>query len=166
MRSLLKSATALAAVCAAALIGPAAHAGSAQSQLQVQLTILPSCTVSSANPMDFGSVGSLTGAINASTSILVNCTQGTQYWVAADGGGTQNIAARAMTGGMGAPVSYQLYQDAGHLQVWGNTGPAVDEVPGFGVGSATPVMVYGQVPPQTTPAPGSYSDYVNVTVNY
>jgi spore coat protein U-like protein len=166
MRSLLKTATALAAVCAAALVGQAAHATSATSNLQVQLTILPSCTVSSANPMDFGSVGTLTGAINASTSILVNCTQGTQYWVSADGGGAQSINARLMTGGMGGSVGYQLYQDQAHLQVWGNTGPAVDEMPGFGVGIATPIQVYGQVPAQTTPAPGSYSDYVNVTVNY
>ncbi|MCE3520182.1 spore coat protein U domain-containing protein, partial [Escherichia coli] len=35
-----------------------------------------------------------------------------------------------------------------------------------GSGAAQPYTVYGRVPVQTTPAPGTYTDTITVTVTY
>jgi spore coat protein U-like protein len=37
---------------------------------------------------------------------------------------------------------------------------------GTGTGTTQTITVYGQVPAQTSPAPGSYADVVNVTVTF
>jgi spore coat protein U-like protein len=61
-------------------------------------------------------------------------------------------------------LTYSLYQDSGHLTVWGNTaGTAVSHT---GTGTATALTVYGAVDPgQSVPA-GNYSDTVVATITF
>lgn len=49
--------------------------------------------------------------------------------------------------------------------VWGNT-VGTDTVSATASGSAQSHTVYGRVPPQTSPAPASYTDTITVTVTY
>jgi spore coat protein U-like protein len=48
---------------------------------------------------------------------------------------------------------------------WGQT-VGTDTVSSTGTGAVQSFTVYGQVPAQSTPAPGAYSDTITVTVTY
>jgi spore coat protein U-like protein len=123
------------------------------------------CSVS-AQTLNFGSTGVLRANLDASTSISVTCTNQAPYTVALDGGlsGATDPTQRKMTHS-GVSVTYGLYQDASHVSPWGDS-TGVNTVAGTGSGLAQSFTVYGRVPPQTTPAPGSYSDTVVLTVSY
>jgi spore coat protein U-like protein len=62
-------------------------------------------------------------------------------------------------------INYSLYSDSGRTTNWGNT-VGTDTVAATGNGSAQAYTVYGRIPPQTTPAPGTYTDTITVTVTY
>ena len=62
-------------------------------------------------------------------------------------------------------ISYQLYRDAARTLVWGNT-LNTDTKGGTGAGTTQNHDVFGRVPAQTTPSPGTYTDTIVVTVEY
>ena len=131
----------------------------------VSVTLQASWSVTAA-PLNFGTVGVLTSAVNATTNLSVACTYTTPYTVSLSAGAASGATTttRAMTQGA-SKVYYSLYQNAAMTQNWGNN-IGVDTVAGTGTGSAQSIPVYGQVPAQTTPTIGSYSDTILVTVNY
>jgi len=132
----------------------------------VSATVAKSCYVT-ANDLNFGAgVGLLTSAVTGSTTLAVQCSNGTPYNIGLDAGlnGGGNVNARKMLLGTDS-VSYQLYQNAGLTQVWGNT-VGTNTAPGTGTGNTQSYTVYGQVPPQTTPTPGQYKDLITVYVTY
>jgi spore coat protein U-like protein len=149
---------------------PATCAGSNSQHFGFQAiaTVDPKCNVN-ASTLDFGTpAGLLTTAVPGTSSIDVQCSVGTAYNVGLDGGkwSGSNINARKMQLGLtGNFVAYQLYQDPGRTLVWGNT-PGTDTIPGTGDGASHDLMVYGQVPAQTTPPAGTYQDVVIVSVTY
>ena len=74
------------------------------------------------------------------------------------------VAVRKMTSGANT-ITYSLYKDAARTTVWGNTFNT-DTVAATGTGVAQTYDVYGRVPPQTTPQPGTYTDTIIVTLTY
>jgi len=158
MASLLVSLLAL-------LAAGSAQAATATASFQVRITIQAACTVTGASDLDFGTVGVLGANIDVTTGLTVQCTATTPYSIGigagAHGGG---VTTRQMSGGSGL-IGYSLFRDAGRLQNWGETIGA-DTVAGIGNGAGQNHTVYGRVPPQTTPAPGLYTDTVTVTVTY
>ncbi len=140
--------------------------GSLYFPFTVSANVVKKCTVS-ASPLDFGTnPGLLNTAVNASTTLAVQCSNTTPYNVGLDAGqnGGGDIGARKMVRG-GNSVGYQLYRDTGRTQVWGNT-IGTNTVAGTGNGNTQSLTVYGTVPPQTTPPAGTYNDVVIVTVTY
>ena len=144
----------------------AAQAASTTSQFSVSMTINSSCTIVSTAALNFGSQGVLTSAVAQTTTLQVQCTNTTAYNIGLDAGtgSGATVAARKMTSGSNT-VTYSLYSDSGHTAVWGNT-IGTNTVSATGNGAAQSYTIYGQVPAQTTPAPGSYSDTITVTVTY
>lgn len=142
----------------------AASAGTATGNLPVQVTIVSDCKVQSAAALDFGSQGVLDSALNGATTLGIQCTNTTPYNVRLDAGAGAGatIASRLMTLAA-ATVSYNLYRDAARTLVWGVT-DGTNTVAGTGNGAVQTLNVYGQIPAQTTPAPGLYTDTVLVTV--
>jgi spore coat protein U-like protein len=136
----------------------------------VSLTLQANCSIS-ATALAFGSTGVLGGAINQQSTVTVTCTNTTPYNVGLDAGTVSGstVAARLMAGtsagNTGTTVAYQLYQDAGHSTVWGNT-QGTDTYAGTGTGAAQPINVYGQVPSQATPKPDTYQSTVTATVYF
>ena len=132
----------------------------------MSITIQASCTLASTSGIAFGTSGVLAANVDATGSLSVQCTNTTPYVVSLDQGAASGAttSTRKMTSG-GSTVSYNLYRDSGRTQNWGNSA-GVDTVAGTGSGSAQTLTVYGRVPAQSTPAPGNYSDTVNVTVTY
>jgi spore coat protein U-like protein len=138
-----------------------------QTSFSASATVVPTCQVSAAN-LNFGSVGLLTSAVDATTSVSVTCPSGTAYTVglSAGNGSGATVAARKMTKSPTTnTVTYSLYRNAARSQVWGTT-IGTDTQSGTGTGSAQSLTVYGRVPSQTTPPPGIYSDTIVVTVTY
>lgn len=128
-----------------------------------QATVSPNCLVT-AQDIDFGNQGVLDTAVDATGNVAVTCTAGTAYTISLDNGVTgTGPTARRMTLA-GAYVTYGLYKDAARSQPWGGSGGEL--VSGTGSGITEDVSVYGRVPAQDTPAPGTYTDTIVVTVTY
>jgi spore coat protein U-like protein len=156
---------ALLALAACSAFSGAGLAATATGSFTSQIVITAECKVQSTNTLDFGSHGVLDANVDATTTFTVQCTNGTGYNVGLNAGSSGgSIATRLMANGP-ASVSYRMYSDAGRTTNWGNT-VATDTLAGTGNGSAQTLTIYGRVPIQTTPAAGSYSDTVTITVTY
>ncbi|WPZ14834.1 spore coat U domain-containing protein [Nitratireductor rhodophyticola] len=129
----------------------------------VSATVPANCQVNTQD-VDFGARGVLATNVDATGEVDVTCTPGSAYTISLDGG---NAGApptqREMSKGT-ETVIYGLYRDAARSQPWGST--AGTTVSGSGSGSGQSFTVYGRVPPQHTPSPGTYVDTVVVTVTY
>ncbi|MBR8657402.1 spore coat U domain-containing protein [Achromobacter sp. Marseille-Q0513] len=144
---------------------------SAPSQtLQIPLTIKAlvqkNCTISATN-LVFPAQGLLTAPVPGSSQISVQCTNNNAYSLALNGGTVGgNVLARKMKHSTAADtVGYQLYQGSNYAVVWGDaTGGS--PLAGQGTGAAQSYTVYGLVPAQATPRPGSYSDTVTATITF
>lgn len=115
--------------------------------------------------MNFGNVGVLSANIDQTSTINIQCTSGQAYNIGLNRGVTgASVAARQMSAA-GSTINYSLSTDAARTINWGET-IGTDTVAGLGNGAVQSYTVYGRVPPQTTPAPGTYTDTVTVTITY
>lgn len=128
-------------------------------------TINANCNVSATN-VNFGSVGVLASNVDSTGSVTVRCTDSTPYNIglSAGTGSGATVASRRMTSGI-KTVTYSLYSDSGRTSVWGNT-IGTDSASGAGTGLDQAYTVYARAPAQMTPAPGTYTDTIVVTVTY
>jgi spore coat protein U-like protein len=119
-----------------------------------------------ASTLNFGSTGVLRAVLDNTSSISVTCTNGAPYTIALDGGlsGATNPVQRKMSQAS-ATIIYGLYQDSGRAVPWGDSVGA-NTMAGTGSGLTQTFTVYGRVPVQNTPAPGTYSDTVVLTISY
>lgn len=160
----------LAAVAILALgMATSALAGTAATQMNVTLTVTGSCTITTGT-LDFGNHARL-GAIpaDATTNVTVNCTNGAPYVVYMDAG--QNAAGgdRQMISGLGDLVAYAIYDDVTD-NLWGDVGygdtiPG-DPVTGIGDGSDQNLPVRGSILTWVAADQGTFTDLVNVSVDY
>ncbi len=128
-------------------------------------TNVTTCSVS-ASSVNFGSTGVLQSALDATGSIGVTCTNSAPYTVALDGGttGAADPVQRKMSKAS-EQIAYGLYQNLAHTQPWGDS-VGSNTASGTGSGLLQTLTVYGRVPAQATPSPGTYSDTVVVTLSY
>lgn len=136
----------------------------ASPSFNVTTIVSPNCLVATQN-VDFGNKGVLDQNADATGAVSVTCTPGNAYTIGLGNGqsGTSPTARRMTLGAQG--VTYGLYRDQARSQPWGNT-IGSNTVAGTGAGMAQNITVYGRVPSQTTPSPGTYTDTVVVTVTY
>jgi spore coat protein U-like protein len=152
---------------ACCLVSCSASAATATGSFNVRVTIATTCQVDSATDLDFGSAGVLNANIDQVSTITVSCTNTTHYTIRLDQGvnGT-SVTTRQMIGGpTNELIDYSLYSNAGRTTNWGET-DGTDTVAGTGNGTGQAYTVYGRIPPQTTPTPGTYTDTINITINY
>jgi len=165
LRSRLSFTGALTAACLLQSVGPSS-AITTTTTFTATITLAATCVINSASTLDFGTAGVLTANVPATSQIFVQCTNTTPFNIGlnAGTGAGATVAVRKLTSG-GATVNYSLYTDGAHTTVWGNT-VSTDTVADTGDGTSKLYTVFGLVPPQTTPAPGTYTDTVTVTVTY
>lgn len=167
---LVKSASlALVGTVILALAPNSANAASnpATATIAVTATVASYCSVT-ANPLAFGSYSGT--ALNVSTTIAVTCTNTTPYNVGltAGNGSGASVTNRLMTNtatGSTQTLGYQLLSGSYTGTNWGNTS-ATNWQPGTGSGAAQTLTIYGVVPANQFPTPGSYADTITVQVNY
>ncbi|WP_106439364.1 Csu type fimbrial protein [Yersinia pseudotuberculosis] len=145
------------------------------ANITVTATLLPTCLTrflvsgsTSFGTLDFGSTVALTQPISVagqtnSGAITVQCSNGTSFNVLLSSGQSGNTNNRYLSGGPSAQqVSYNLYTNATYSVIW-------DDVVGVSqvaTGQVVTIPVYGLVPAQSTPAVGTYTDTVQVTVSW
>lgn len=144
-----------------------AHAATATATFAVTATVNANCIVT-ANPLAFGAYSG--AALNISTTIAVTCTNTTPYNVglSAGNGSGATVTNRLMTNtatGSTQTLGYQLLSGSYTGTNWGNTS-GTNWVAGTGSGAAQTLTVYGVVPANQYPTPGSYADSITVTINY
>src|SRR4051794_24897167 len=122
--------------------GPSVRAATTTSSFQVSITITTACQITAAPNLDFGSVGVLSGNVDATNPLSIICTLAAPYNVGLDAGtgSGATMAARKMTGPSSATVTYSMYRDPTRLLVWGNT-VGTDTLAGLGTGLALPHIV-------------------------
>lgn len=143
-------------------------AATSSTTFDVQAQILSSCAVSGAN-LSFGNYdASSASVLDASSTLSVNCTQGTAYVVKLDvGSGGGSYVNRTMANGANV-LAFNLYRNAARSEVWGDESGATLSVSGTGSGllTANSHTVYGRVPIGQDEIPGTYSSTITVTVEY
>jgi spore coat protein U-like protein len=131
---------------------------------QVSSMVAAICTVS-AGTLGFGAYSG--SQLDSTAAVSVNCSNGAPYSVALGGGGNQSGSTRRMAGPGVNRLDYQLFRDSARAIPWGDDGALLGaRRAGTGAGSAQSLTVYGRIPAGQSPAPGSYSDSVVVTVEY
>ncbi len=145
---------------------PQAEAATATGSLNLSVTIQSTCSVISATAINFGTMATIAANVDQTSTLTVRCSSTTPYNVglSAGGGTGATVATRKMSSGANA-VNYTLYRDAGRTQVWGQT-IGTDTVTGTGTGANQTLTIYGRVPTQAVPPPGTYTDTVTVTITY
>ncbi|MGL4859764.1 MAG: Csu type fimbrial protein [Enterobacteriaceae bacterium] len=142
--------------------------------ITVAVTVQPSCTAGttvqgnvSFGTLNFGTYSSLSRIITATGTqnagaIQVQCTVGTNYKIVmGTGSNSSTVNPRYLASGANK-ISYNLYSDNAFQNIWDN----VTGVSRVATGQQEWVPVYALVPSQSTPAAGTYSDSVQVTVSW
>ena len=156
----------------AAVIGGAIAIAPASSQaatfrtsLSVSVRVINSCHAS-ASPLDFGVYDPAAPAdATASAMLRVRCAAGTSYAVRLGQGIIGKTGGKRQMRFDGAHVlSYRLYRDADHRQLW-------DGAPVYGrsagkAGNEDILKVYGRIPHGQPAEPGLYRDVVLVSIDY
>lgn len=127
------------------------------------------CTLS-ASGMDFGEVS---GSVLTDTgAIVISCVGNgnVDYVITLTTGHSGRYGLREMTNGA-ATLSYNLYSETTLSSIWGNgTGGSVVVSGRIKFGSdrlaVVSVPMFGRVPPQQEPTPGSYTDTITAKMTY
>jgi len=116
--------------------------------------------------VDFGTKGVLSTNTDVTGTITPTCSATTPYTIGLNGGnsGAANPTLRKMANGA-VQITYGLYSDSARTLGWGST-VGTNTMAGTGSGIGQALTVYGRVPVQTTPAPGTFTDTVIATVTY
>ena len=144
-------------------------AATATANLGVSATVTNNCTIST-SALAFGSydpvVANASTNLDGTGTVTVACTKGTTATVGLGLGANATGSTRRMSDGAGSFLTYELYQDAGHVTVWGNAGAGLLSPAAAPSKTARNFTVYGQVASNQDVAAGSYSDTVVATVNF
>ena len=124
----------------------AAHAGPVATTFRIQMTITSSCAVTAPPAdIDLGAVAAKSGTVNVNggTTIKVNCTMNTPFFIGlAPSNGNRNGQGtmRGALPGNTDKVPYRLYSNAALTRAWGNTATSTrrgNGVAGTGAGMTT-----------------------------
>jgi spore coat protein U-like protein len=133
----------------------------------VNATVINDCNIN-ATDIAFPNTGVLSSALYRTGTVAVQCTSGDSYSISLNAGTTtgSTVSSRYMVSALGGTVQYGLYTTGGYTTIWGDGSLGTATQGGTGTGSGQSFTVYGVVPIQATPAPGTYNDTVTATITY
>jgi spore coat protein U-like protein len=139
--------------------------------LPVQASVSNACTVSAGSALTFPAIASGSAATTSSNTITVTCPSGTTYNVGLlpSNGNTDGSGTMKGSGGNADTVGYQLYSNSGLSTPWGNATSAAttgNGVHGNGSGGAQQMTVYARIVGNTDVTPDTYTDTVQIFLNY
>lgn len=131
----------------------------------VTANITNSCQINAVSALNFGNQGPLGAAVYNTATLTTQCTNGTHYSIGLNNGLNASGTVRKLLGPNSQLLTYELYRDSNRTLRWGST-VNTDTLSVTGNGSQQVTTVYGMVPAQTTPPPGTYTDTITVNVTY
>jgi len=147
------------------------HAAAASGSFNTKITLVPSCSLTPASDVDFGTIDlmDLSRDLQQSVSLTLTCSKGVQFSVALSPSNGANLGNGVLTNAQtGATIPYTLSSDPTNTVPWGNL--ALVNVPSYvSDGFSRVFNVYVTVPRAGLGAllqGGSYSDTVGVGVTY
>jgi spore coat protein U-like protein len=145
-----------------------ASAATATANLAVSATVTNNCTISTA-PLAFGSydpvAANAASNLDGTGTVVVACTKGTTATIGLGLGANASGSTRRLTDGSSF-LTYELYQDAPRITVWGNSGADLYSPGAAPSKAARNFTVYGRVPANQDVPSGNYNDTVVATVNF
>jgi spore coat protein U-like protein len=142
--------------------------GQATGNFGVSGTVVSTCTVSG-TALSFGTTipTPIASNVDAQTTVTATCSNGTPYTIllGAGGGAGATVAVRKLTSG-GNTINYSLYTDTNRTSIWGDGTLGTTTVGGNGNGAAQPVTVFGRIPATQTVPIGTYTDTIQITLNF
>lgn len=155
-----------------AVLAGSASAGTNTVTFPVTATVNSNCSISAVG-LAFGNYDPLSAnassPLTATNTLQVACVKGVTPTVGLDVGQNSTHASgttRAMAGSTGMWLSYELYKDSAHTQVWGNSGSGLDTLGTASNTTPVAVTVYGQIPGAQMVSVGSYTDTITASVNF
>lgn len=129
-------------------------------------TAINNCTIT-ATPLNFGTPPLLDAVVRSTSTLSVQCVNGNGYQIALNGGlAPGTVAARRLTNaGTGEFINYRLSATLDG-PLWGDGSAGTTVYSGTGTGLTVPIQVYGYVPVQSTPSPGTYKDTITATIYF
>ncbi len=150
-------------------LNDAIGAGSSTATLNVQATVMTSCSVTG-NTLDFGQASGVRLFVGNSasqrpqTTINVLCTKGVNYQVGIGDGSNASAGQRRLVNS-GNYISYELYKSLTGSDRFGDA-DTTQRVSGTSTGSSVGVPVYGQIMSGTNVPAGQYLDTATITVYF
>jgi len=136
----------------------------------VTAPVVNNCTISTSQNMAFSGAGSaslLNNPIDAAATLAVRCTNNDAYRIRLNGGTNGTVAQRYMRRSGGTErIAYSLYTDSARTLPWGDGSAGTTSYTSVGTGNVQTVTVYGRVPAQAAPTPGSYTDTVQAVIEF
>lgn len=161
------SVLALALVGALGIPSAATQAATATDTFQVSITVENSCAIV-ANDLNFGTVNTLAANVDASSTVVVTCTNAGPLKIAFNAGtGTgSTLVQRKLVSGTNT-IDYNLYTTAARTVILGDDTSGTGTLNGTSTGAADSFTVYGRVTAGQNPKPvGTYTSDVIATVTF
>lgn len=130
--------------------------------IMVNATVASTCTLGTLGKIDFGSQSGLFARADAAGSVVLTCPVSRAWTLKFDGGRNVAANARRMRSSTGYFVPYAIYRDASRSNVIAVNGT----IGGTGTGTAQTTPIYGRVEPVAPPPPGTYQDFIIVTLSF
>jgi spore coat protein U-like protein len=138
------------------------------ANLNVSANVANKCSIAT-TPLAFGAydpvADNLVIPLDRTGTVIIRCTKGATANIGLDLGDNPLAGTRRMTDGTNL-LTYQIYSDANHTQVWGNAAPAWFTAPPAPSAAARSFFVYGRVFAAQDVPSGNYADIVEATVNF
>jgi len=157
------------AVLALLTFSPATFAGTASANMSVSVNVDAACTISTIavgfpiyQPIG---VNLSSPDDNTSGSVTIICTTGATSTIGLNAGNYASGGQSRMTDGVSSFLNYTVYQDASHLNVWGNTTPTWMTIAAAPSTAPRTYPVYARIPAGQSGG-GNYSDTILATVNF
>lgn len=155
-------------VCTSGAAAAGAVQRSDSATMHVSMSVVPLCTVSAA-PVDFGDydpvLAHATQPLDAEATVTTVCTPNTRLTLEMNLGSNPAGNTRRMASGTDF-LRYELYQDAGRVQVWGSGQRALRFT--TPANSTAPIVrtVYARMEPGQNVDPGDYDDTIEVILHF
>ena len=142
---------------------------SASASLAVSASVSKNCTITTA-PVNFGAydpvAANATAPLDNTGTVTITCTKGAVSKVGLGVGSNAQGTTRRMSQGAAAYLNYELYKDASHATVWGDTVDTALDIPAAPNRNPRAFTVYGRVAAAQDATVGNYTDTVVATVNF
>jgi spore coat protein U-like protein len=153
----------------AAGFGSTASAATATANLGVSATVTNNCTISTA-ALAFGSydpvVANAATDLDGTGTVTIACTKGATATIGLGLGSNASGVIRRMKDAGTNYLTYELYQDAGRVTIWGTAGGGLLSPVAAPSKVARNFTVYGRVTSNQDVPAGSFNDTVVATVNF